>query len=36
MRGVRIKPFNMEDQRFRVEKLPDDVLVKKMKLKFIA
>ncbi len=34
MIGLQFKPFQMKDLAFRVPKLPDDVLIKKMRLKF--
>jgi hypothetical protein len=32
-KGSQIHPFHMKDLRFRMEKLPDDVLRKKIKVK---
>ena len=32
MRGVKINPFHMKDLAFRVQKLPDDVLRKRLKV----
>jgi hypothetical protein len=33
MRGVKINPFHMKDLSYRIQKLPDDVLRKRMKVK---
>lgn len=34
MIGLRTKPFQMKDLTYRVQKLPDDVLKKRMQQKF--